>query len=99
MPAHLEYAHIGSTTRSDNRPVTAIDFRGNRLVYFLAKWVAGRMRAPKPVRNFIESAEAMFAHSASLLGTFTHAASNYSLYAYSPAQCTAKTATAVASGL
>ncbi len=56
MPAHGSAASIGRALKSDGRPVTALEWRANRLVDALAKHAAGFDRVPSKTLEAINHA-------------------------------------------
>jgi hypothetical protein len=77
MPAHQSLSAIGERQLSNNKLLTVIDWRANRLVDALAKMAAARMRAPQGLRALLESGSLAAKHAAALLGVVTHAANNH----------------------
>ena len=77
MSSHGSRAVVGHAMKSDGRPVTAIDWRANRLADGLAKQAAHRFRAPKELRDLLDTATRAVEHAAALLGLQTRAANNY----------------------
>jgi len=77
MPAHGTKATIGRAMRSDGRPITATDWRGNRLADALAKAAASRFRTPYKVRHTVATAMRAYEQAAALAGMVTHAANNH----------------------
>ncbi len=57
LPAHRSTSAIGTLLKSDGTPLTAIQWRGNRLVDWLAKSAAEPHRLGKPTRVAIATAE------------------------------------------
>ena len=64
MPAHKGTASIGTTLKSDNKAVTSVEWRANRLVDGLAKLAAANGAPAKNTVLLIESAEALVKHAA-----------------------------------
>ena len=76
MPAHKSHHAIGNVLLSNGTPLSATDWRANRLVDCLAKAAAKNLAAPREVSAYLRSADAAAAHAACLLGVVTHAANN-----------------------
>ena len=64
MPAHKTHLAIGSVHLSNGVPLSATDWRANRLVDCLAKAAAKSLAAPRDVSAFLRSADAAAAHAA-----------------------------------
>ena len=77
MPAHLTAAAIGNALKSNSSPVTARDWRANRLVDGLAKLAAADGAAPLTSVRLVDSAEALVRHAAAQLAVATHNANNH----------------------
>ena len=77
MPAHGSKASVGRALRSDDLPITATDWRANRLADALAKAAASRFRLPYKVRHVVATAMKAYEHAAALAGMVTHAANNH----------------------
>jgi len=77
MPAHGARASIGTALKSSGMPVTAIDWRANRLADALAKAAAARFRVPHRVQHTVRTAFKAYEHAAMVAGVVTHAASNH----------------------
>ena len=76
MPAHQSASAIGRAMKSNANPVTARDYRANRLVDGLAKLAASEGAAPKDTIRLIDSAECLVRHAAAQLAVATHNANN-----------------------
>ena len=77
MPAHRGQSSIHHARRSDGFPITAVDWRANRLVDALAKAAAQEKRVPRHVMQYVEDAAAALEYAAAKLGTVTNAANNF----------------------
>ena len=77
MPAHLAANAIGRARKSNDCPVTARDWRANRLVDGLAKLAAAEGAAPAASVHLLDSAEALVKHAAAQLAVATYNANNY----------------------
>ena len=77
MPAHLSAAAIGHASKSNSSPVTARDWRSNRLVDGLAKLAASEGAAPRASVQLVSSAEALVRHRAAQLAVATYNANNH----------------------
>ena len=56
MPAHSSTSAIGTAVSSDGTPITAVNWRANRLVDKLAKLAADELRVPKEILDYIDTA-------------------------------------------
>jgi len=77
MPAHGSRATIGTAMKSSGMPITAIDWRANRLADALAKAAAARFRIPHQIQNTVKTAFRAYEHAAMVAGIVTHAANNH----------------------
>jgi len=77
MPSHGSKAVIGHALKSDGTPVTARDWRANRLVDALAKAAAGRGRVEDSIKAFWDGAGEAVEFCAATLGMVTFAANNF----------------------
>ena len=77
MPAHGGRNTIGVAIKSDNTPVTRVDWRANKLVDLLAKSAAAPDRFGPAIRKRIEEASFGIRFSLCRLGCVTHAANHY----------------------
>ena len=77
MPAHQGIGAIGVALKSDGRPITALEWRANRLVDAIAKLEATRGMAPEGTISLLNSAAALVRHTAAQMGTATHLANNH----------------------
>ena len=77
MPAHRTASDIGNALKSNDSPVTAREWRANRLVDGLAKLAAGDGAAPKATIALIDSAEILVRHSAAQLAVATYNANHH----------------------
>ena len=77
MPAHLAAAAISVRLKSDNRTITCLDFRANRLVDKLALHMATQSREAKWGEVMVSSSRAAAKHALTLLGQVTSAANNH----------------------
>ena len=76
MPSHASLAAIETSLKSDGRPVTAIEWRANRLDDALAKAAAGNDPLCCAVAKVFGEAEALVKHEAAVLGVVTYAANH-----------------------
>ena len=76
IPAHTSVDQCCLRQRSDQRNMTAIDWRANQLADWLAKDAAPEGFARKMARTVIESAQEALVYSAATLGAVTYAANN-----------------------
>ena len=77
MPAHRTASDIGSALKSNGSPVTAKEWRSNRLVDGLAKLAARENEAPTATIELISSAEMLVRHSAAQLAVATYNANHH----------------------
>ena len=77
MPAHKSATAIGQACKSNASPVTARDWRSNRLVDGLAKLAANDGAAPQASVQLVQSAEALVRHKAAQLAVATFNANNH----------------------
>ena len=77
MPAHRSMAVIGAAMRSDGRPVSAQDWRANRLADALAKAAIGDIAACRLGISQLAVAQELVRHEAAVLGAATYAANNH----------------------
>jgi hypothetical protein len=77
MPAHNGQGSIGRVFASNGKPLTAVQWRANRLVDLLAKSAARPRRLPREARKLVETAAAALEYSLAKLGAVTHAANHY----------------------
>ena len=80
MPAHRTANDIGNALKSNASPVTAKEWRANRLVDGLAKLAAAQGTAPKATVRLIDSAEALVRHSAAQLAVATYNANHHQVH-------------------
>jgi hypothetical protein len=83
MPSHGSLATIGSAIKSDGRPLTAIEWRANRLADALAKAAANEPLCHVAYR-LLGRAEALVKHEAAVVGVVTQAANNHSVEVVTP---------------
>jgi hypothetical protein len=76
MPSHGNPGTIGISLRSDGQPITAIDWRANRLADALAKNAARGQRLARQARRFILDAAAAVEFAATRVGTTSYASNN-----------------------
>jgi hypothetical protein len=76
-PAHTTLATLGSKLKSDGRPLTAVDWRANRLADAAAKLAAHSVRVPWEVREKYEYLGAAHLYGAALAGAACRAANNH----------------------
>ena len=79
MPAHLTSVAIGQANKSNDSPVTARDWRANRLVDGLAKLAADDGATPVSHAKLVCSAEALVRHRAAQLAVATYNANNHKI--------------------
>jgi hypothetical protein len=84
MPAHTAQSQIGIARMSDGAPVTAEQWRGNRLVDIAAKKAAARHTVGKDVMLALDTAEQIAGFGAAVLGIVTHAANNHRVEVVQP---------------
>jgi hypothetical protein len=84
MPAHKSLAAAGHMLKSNNRPVTAIEWRANRLADVLAKSAAGEEIGCFAASRLLGTAEALVKHEAALAGAVTYAANHQLVSVLSP---------------
>eukprot|EP00973_Karenia_brevis_P009128 1236807-Karenia_brevis.AAC.1 len=77
MPAHGSAHTIGRSLKSNGVPISAKDWRANRLADGLAKLAAGRHRVRKDTMLLAAHAAAAVEHSAAKLGVVTHMANHH----------------------
>jgi hypothetical protein len=76
MPSHGGQGSIGAATTSDGSPLTAVQWRANRLVDLLAKSAARPARLSVKTRLLIAAAAEAVEFSLAQLGAVTHAANH-----------------------
>ena len=79
MPAHQSAAAIGTRYKSNNRAVSCLDFRANRLVDKLALHCATQSKEAKWGEVMVCSTKAATKHSLKLLGKVTYEANNHAV--------------------
>lgn len=79
MPAHCSVAALGIRIKSDGRPVSALDWRGNRLADYLARLAAQLVSIPNLAVLILEQFRRATEYCAASLGVVTHAANNHSI--------------------
>ena len=84
MPAHKSTSAIGTCIRSDGRFVSAIDWRANRLVDYLARLAAMQHASPDLASYIYKQALQAAEYCAAYLGTVTHKANNHSMPVLKP---------------
>ncbi len=77
MPSHCPMSAIGVALDSRRKKISAVMWRANRLVDFLAKAAAAPHRLPGWFFKSIGTATDLVKHSAALLGIVAHAANNH----------------------
>ena len=77
MPAHGAVHTIGNVLKSYGCPITAIDWRANRLVDALAKAAARETRVHPAAMKLASTAARLMEYSAARAGAVTFAANNY----------------------
>jgi len=77
MPAHGALHTIGESRRSDGVPITATDWRANRLADGLAKAAARSARVPLRILQAVKDAAAAAEYAAALVGAACFAANNH----------------------
>ena len=77
MPAHGAVHTIGSALKSNEEPITALDWRANRLADALAKAAANGQRVQPSATKFVERAANLLEFAAARAGMVTHSANNY----------------------
>ena len=81
MPAHLTSAGIGNRYKSNNKAISCIDFRGNRLVDKLALHSAAQSPEAKWGEVVVSSTKVAAKHALVSLGRVTFAATNHKVEA------------------
>jgi len=76
MPSHCTLAAARFRCKSDGSPVSALDWRANRLVDALAKTAAGVAQLPKELTALVHRAEQATEYAAALVGLTSWAANN-----------------------
>eukprot|EP00973_Karenia_brevis_P028832 3976139-Karenia_brevis.AAC.1 len=76
IPAHTGQGSIGQVVASDSKPLTALQWRANRLADLLAKSAARPHRLPLDARKTLKIAREALEYSLAKLGAVTHAANN-----------------------
>ena len=76
MPAHKGAGAIGHAEKSSNTPLTAVDWRANRLADYLARKAAKSTAISAAQRKLLNSAAALAKFSATKLGIATWKANN-----------------------
>jgi hypothetical protein len=84
MPAHTAQSKIGIVHMSDGAVVSAVQWRGNRLVDIAAKKAAACHTVDKDVMRAIDTAEQIAWFGAAGLGIVTHAANNHRIEVMQP---------------
>ena len=79
MPAHQTAAVIGTRLKSDNRTVTSLDFRANRLVDKLALHFAAQSQEAKWGEVMVSSTKAAAKHALMAFGKVTFEANNHKI--------------------
>jgi len=77
MPSHTTLTTAHTRKRSDGKPVSATDWRANRLVDALAKLGAASNRASAELRRHRLAAKQLVEHTAAVLGVATYSANNF----------------------
>ena len=76
-PAHTSWATVGSKLRSDQRPLTVLDWRANALADAAAKLAANSARAPRAVRDRYRQLIAAHQYGAAIAGVACRAANHH----------------------
>ena len=84
MPSHKTLVASSLCLKSDGAPVSATDWRSNRLVDGLAKRAADCCRTHQDLRGYLHHAKTMVEHSAAIIGMAAYGANNYSVTVWSP---------------
>lgn len=79
MPAHCTVSAIGTRVKSNGEFVTALDWRANRLVDYLARLAANLVTVPKLASIILDQFSKAAVYSAASLGVITHAANNHTI--------------------
>ena len=77
MPAHNSASSIGRALRSDGKVVTALNWRANRLVDFLARLAANEHAAPRLATSIYRQAARAAEYAAAFLGTVTYRSNHH----------------------
>ena len=80
VPAHLTKSQIGIAMKGDGRPITELDWLGNKRADELAKKGAALHRLPATIIKEVKCREELAEHFARRLGAVTFAANNYKAY-------------------
>jgi len=84
MPAHTTQGSIGRLVASDGKPITAVQWRANRLVDMLAKSAARPYRLPAAAGKILDTAAEAVEFSLAKLAAVTYAANHCKVDAVLP---------------
>ena len=84
IPAHTTAAAIVRAKLSNNKLMTVVDWRANRLVDALAKACANDVLPMAMITDLVNSGGEATKHAAALLGAVTHTANNFKVKEFGP---------------